>query len=177
MDWDEIEPQAARIFNIWTSEGDLHFAKETWGHLASAGLADDDGPVVYTLSLLRLLVLRQICGEFSREKWDEGADDDLADCASELDFDQLALGVIAGEHMKGDALLYHDEYDLKCAAIAVACDAVRAEVVDCLRKAYGGSGGVYARLSRIAGDDDGGGPDDYNATANNLAAFNYSEDL
>jgi hypothetical protein len=76
LEWSDIETAASRIFNIWNSGGDLAFAREAWTHLAAARLADDEGPVARTQSLLRLLALRQICGEFSSAKWEEGTGDE-----------------------------------------------------------------------------------------------------
>src|SRR5271169_1724014 len=36
VEWDEIKKAASGMFNVWTSGGDLAFAKECWGHRAVA---------------------------------------------------------------------------------------------------------------------------------------------
>ena len=59
LEWADIELEASRVFNIWNSGGDRQFAEEAWGHLLAAGLADDEGPVARTQSLLRLLALER----------------------------------------------------------------------------------------------------------------------
>jgi hypothetical protein len=178
LTWIDIEPRASTMFNIWNSGGDLDFAKEAWGHLISAGLAGESGPADETRSLLRLLVLRKICGEFSCVKWEEGTGDEW--CEVDIELDPVALGVLAGEYLKGEAFAYSEERELKSAAIVAVTDALLPEVVRCLLKAYGGTQGLYARLCGIAGNGEGTGedededdPTDYEAIGNNLVAFEY----
>ena len=169
--WSDVETRASRIFNIWTGGGDLAFAREAWGDLTAAGLAEDEGPVARTRSLLRLLALRRICDEFSCAKWQEGAGDDWRD--TELELDALALGLLAAEPLQGEVDSYSDEYELKNAAAIAVCETVMPEVVSCLRKAFGGTIGLYRRLSRMASNDNEDDPFDDEPSGDNLAAFDY----
>jgi hypothetical protein len=84
VEWEDIEGAAAKMFNVWTSGGDLAFAKEAWSHLAAAGLTEDYSLVARTETYLRLIAVRLIYGEFCKTKWDEDAEDEIVFLAEGL---------------------------------------------------------------------------------------------
>lgn len=175
VEWDEIEKAASGMFNIWTSGGDLVFAKECWGHLTTAGLTGDNGVVARTETCLRLVALRLIYEEFCAAKWDENAETEIILLAEDLDIDRVAVGLLASPYIESGGIFYEDEYDLREAALAVAVDAVRSETFECIRSAYGGQTGLYQRMSRTAGNEDLDDDSDLDADGNNLAAFEFTE--
>ncbi len=166
------------MFNIWESGGDLVFAKECWSHLAEAGLNCDDTVVARTETLLRLIVLRQIAADFSAAKWDENAETEITHLVESLAIDSLCLGLLAAPHLEHAGAFFEDEYELREAALAAVADALRAETFDRIRAAYGGQTALYRRLSAMAGSEDVDYNDqeyDFEANANNLAGFEFSE--
>jgi hypothetical protein len=58
VEWDDVERAASNMFNIWTSGGDLAFAKEAWDHLTTAGLTEGYGIVATAETYMRLIALR-----------------------------------------------------------------------------------------------------------------------
>ncbi len=175
VEWEEIEKAAAGMFNIWTSGGDLAFAKECWRHLTVAALTEDDSVVSRTETYLRLVALRLIYGGFCATKWDENAETELTYLAENLEIDQIALGLLAAPHIERGGIIFEDEYDLREAALTVAVDAVRSDVFECIRNAYGGQTGLYLRMSRTAGNEDIDDEADLDPYSNNLIAFNFTE--
>lgn len=152
--WDEIESAAAGMFDIWTSGGDLAFAREAWEHLRAAGLADDDTPALATQARLRLIALYRIYEGFCLAKWNENPDTPIAFLAEDLQIDRLALGLLAAPHMHPGDWLAVDEFEMYEVALAAAVKALRPEVLDCLKKAYGGDSALYQRLSRTRSNND-----------------------
>ncbi|MFZ4809480.1 MAG: hypothetical protein ACOYLQ_19670 [Hyphomicrobiaceae bacterium] len=154
--WSDIKSVAEILFRVWTSGGDLTFAKEAWSHLDAAGLCDDSSIVSQTRAVLRLLTLRQFYGEFCAAKWQEGDGDELLYLVSDIDehVSMLALGVLAASHLSADDLKIDDESDLKDSAIIVVVMQLSDETLQCLKRAYGGTKGLYDRLSRTASDDE-----------------------
>jgi hypothetical protein len=172
VEWDEIEKAASGMFNVWTSGGDLAFAKECWGHLSAAGLADDDNIVFRTEAYLRLIALRVIYGEFCAAKWDASADTEIIFLAEDLGIDRLALGLLASPHLAGDVYI-EDDRELFERALTVASEAVRSETFECLRRAYGGEIGLYQRLCRTDDDRSEDYASDVDLSGNNMAAFEF----
>jgi hypothetical protein len=161
VEWDEISDAASGIFSIWTSGGDLDFAKESWTHLAAGGLTSDDCVYDLTRTLLRLIALRLIYGEFCAAKWDEQSETPISYLVEDLEIDPLALGLIAGDYLAPGSEL-GDPFSLRAAALEAAVKRLRPYVFACLLNAYGGSIDLYSRLSRTAAnldanDDSGDG--------------------
>jgi hypothetical protein len=175
VEWDDIQSAASRMFNIWTSGGDLIFAKECWSHLAEAGMIEDDGVVVLTNTYLRLVALRLVYGEFCAAKWDENAETEIVYLAEDLAIDKLALGLLASPHIEHGDILIEDDYELYEAALTAAVEAIRSETFECIRSAYGGQTGLYQRMARTAGNEDWDDESDLEPTANNLEAFQFAE--
>lgn len=161
VEWDEISDAASGIFNIWTSGGDLDFAKESWSHLAAGELTSDDCVYDLTRTLLRLIALRLVYGEFCAAKWDEQSEPPISYLVEDLEIDSLALGLIAGDYLAPGSEL-GDPFSLRAAALEVAVERLKPEVFSCLLNAYGGPIELYSRLSRTsasvdANDDSGDG--------------------
>jgi hypothetical protein len=173
VEWEDIEGAAAKMFNVWTSGGDLAFAKEAWSHLAAAGLTEDYSLVARTETYLRLIAVRLIYGEFCKTKWDEDAEDEIVFLAEGLDFD--ALGLLAAPHMDGGGIEFEEQFDLFEAALTASSAALRPEVFECLQKAHGGDNGLYMRLCRTADNSDESDQSDFDLTGNNLSAFSFIE--
>jgi len=173
VEWDEISDAASRIFSIWTSKGDLVFAKESWSHLAADGLTSDDCVYDLTRTFLRLVSLRLLYGEFCATKWDEQSEPPIQFLVEDLEIDPLALGLIAA-HWLEPGSEYLDEFSLRDAALTAAVEGLKPETFSCLLKAYGGPIGFYSRLSRTAGnldeDDDNG---DGATVSGDCAAFDF----
>lgn len=161
VEWDEISDAASGIFNIWTSGGDLGFAKESWSHLVAGGLTSDDCVYELTRILLRLIALRLIYGEFCAAKWDEQSETSISYLVEDLDIDPLSLGLIAADYLAPGSEL-GDRFSLRGAALEAAVERLKPEVFACLLNSYGGTVEFYFRLSRTAGslavnDDSGDG--------------------
>lgn len=178
IEWEEIKKAAAQMFNIWESGGDVTFAKECWSHLAEAGLTGDDTAVTRTETFLRLVVIRQIVADFSAAKWEENADTEITYLVESLAIDSLCLGLLAAPHLEHGGALFEDEYELREAALTAVADALKAETFDCIQAAYGGQTVLYRRLSAMALSMDVDYNDqenDFEANANNLPGFEFSE--
>lgn len=172
LDWIDIEPAAAGMFRIWTSGGDLAFAKEAWTHLAAAGLTDDDTPLLATQAQLRLIAIYRIYERFSRFKWDEGDEMPIVFLAEGMEVDRLALGLLAAADRKVDwpALEGIDMYE---EALRSAVDSLRPSVFECLRKAYRGDTGLYVRLSRTRSNDPEDDDNAFDLTGLNVDAYAF----
>ena len=177
IEWQDIDAGARKIFNIWGSGGDYHFGREAWAHLTTQGLTDDTGLVSRMLALARLIVVRQICEEFARVKWDENAEMELCDYADDLEIDPFALGFTIAKLSATEAFDVDETGDARSAALLAVCAAVRPEVVRCLKDAYGGTKGFYDRLCRTASDDDENDSDDGDFNGHNLAVYSHVENL
>lgn len=175
VEWDEIEKAASKMFNIWTSGGDLAFAKECWGHLTAAGLTDDDTIVVRTETYLRLVALRLTYSEFCAKKWDQNEETEITYLAENLEIDRLALGLLAHPHIEHGGVSFDDKYELHEAALTAATEVVRSETFECICRAYGGQLGLYQRLSRTAGNASLDDDSDLEPDGNNLDAFDFVE--
>lgn len=153
VEWNEISDAASGIFNVWTSGGDLDFAKESWSHLAAGGLTSDDCVYDSTRTLLRLIALRLIYGEFCAAKWDEQSETPISYLVEDLEIDPLALGLIAGDYLAPGSE-QGDPFSLRAAALEAAVERLKPEVFACLMNTYGGSIELYSRLSRTAANLD-----------------------
>lgn len=173
MAWEDIERAAAKMFNVWTSGGDLAFAKEAWGHLEAAGLTDDDGVAAATETYLRLIALCRIYEEFSGAKWDEDPDMPISFLAEDLDIDRFALGLLAGPHLQDGDWRYVEEFEMFKAALTAAVESFRPEVFECLRRAYGGDTCLYQRLCRTRSDSDEHDYEDFDITGPNMDAYDF----
>jgi trehalose utilization protein len=171
--WEQIKRAASEIFDVWTTHGDLTFAREAWGHVEAAGLAEDYSLLDQTQSYLRVIVLRQIYGDFCRLKWEESGDTEVTWCADALRIDPLALGILAAEHLGDDAFRHEKSSEMREDALLTVCDALRDEVFQCLHRAYGGDKGLYCRLSVSSTDDDEETISDLILTANDITAFEF----
>jgi hypothetical protein len=171
------------MFRVWTSEGDFDWAREAWAHLSKAGLTREFGYLDRTLVSLRLVTLAKIYQDFSGAKWDENPDDSFSELASHVEVDPLALGLFAGSNASyEDWETFEEEFDLREVSLAAACEALRPGIFECLSKAYGGTTGLYIRLSMtcsgvVSGDDsesdEGESADDLDITGPNMDAYEF----
>lgn len=175
VNWDDIEDAAKSMFNIWTSGGDLAWAKEAWGHLVEAGLAQEFSFIDETRVCLRFVVLARIYEEFSAAKWNESRGRSFTELAEGLWIDDLALGILASE---ADA-----EYEstptapeLREACLESAANACRPQLFECLTQACGGVERLYLRLSATRDGivrDDLTDPRDNEPSGPNLDAYDF----
>ena len=175
LSWEEIETAAAEMFNVWTSCGDLEFAKEAWKHLECAGLTNDDDILSRTQSCLRLIALCRIYLTFSKAKWDEGQDTPITYLTEYLDINQVALGLLAAPNSPAPG------YDVPCFeplelyenALIAATKLLEPQILDCLRRAYGGDTGLYMRLCRTCSNSEEHDTDDCDVTGPNMDAYDF----
>ncbi len=148
------KPRRGGDIKVWTSGGDLSFAKECWSHLAAAGLTSDDSILDLTRTHLRLLALRLIYGEFCLAKWGDEFEAPISFLAEDLYINPLALGLIASGYLEHGEDFLSDEYELHKAALSTATDVLKPEVFSCLISAYEGDIGLFRRMSRTIGNFD-----------------------
>jgi hypothetical protein len=91
----------------------------------------------------------------------------------DLPIDPVILGIIACEKS-----IAHDRNDLETEgafdwAIGIAVRALRPEIFECLKRAYGGDTGLYYRLCQTAEDDDAPDVDRDEPTPRNLMAYEF----
>ena len=58
--WEEVEDAGAKMFRVWVDGSEFEWAKEAWGHLTAAGLAEATTILDFTASKLRLVTLAGI---------------------------------------------------------------------------------------------------------------------
>jgi len=173
--WEEVEEAAAGMFRVWTSCGDLDFAKEAWGHLETAGLTNDDDIVSKTQSCLMLVALCRIYLAFSKAKWDEDPDTPIMFLAEDLYIDQVALGLLAAPNFPrhGHNPPGFEPLDLYENALLAATIMLEPQVFACLRRAYGGDMGLYTRLCRTRSNNQEHDGDDFDITSPNMDAYDF----
>lgn len=178
VEWEDIQGAATRMFSVWTSGGDLSFAKEAWGHLAEAGLTEDESPASETQSLLRLVALCRIYEQFSAAKWDEDPDTPILYMAEDLPIDSLSLGLLAAEHLDSDEWRFSESVDMLEAALTAVVDELEPGVQACLIEAYGGETGLYKRLCRTASnrEEDEDDSEDFDPEGPNVNAYAFLKD-
>ncbi len=173
-DWDDIEPVAKNLFDVWNGGGELQWAKEAWGHLINAGLVDTSNIIELTRSQLRLLTLAFMYDQFCRHAWQESSVEQPSDLSEDMEFDRFALGVLYG--MLDPASDAFDKDELAEEAINEVCVSLRSEIVSCLLSSYGGKSDLYARLwstRNAADDDDGEDADVFEPDADQLAGYDF----
>jgi hypothetical protein len=174
IQWQEVEAAASKMFAVWTSGGELEWAKECWGHLSQAGLTGDSTVVETTASHLRLVALARIYQEFCGCAWDENPETDAHTLAEDLEIDPVALGILAAGTGKGEFDDAGDDYELCEAALLAVTDAMRDELFACLAKAYGDEIKLYSRMAQTNHtpyeDDDG---DEFEVTGPNSTAYGF----
>ena len=172
--WEDIRGPASKMFNIWTSGGDLDFAEQAWQFLQAAGLVSGDDIVSKTKSCMVLLALCRIYLAFCEAKWDESADIPISFLAEDLDIDPVALGLLAsGEMSKYVQDLYFEAFELRENALVAVTKLLEPQVLECLRTAFGGSTGLYLRLSRTRANDDEQDGNEFEVTGPNMDAYDF----
>jgi hypothetical protein len=178
VSWEEIENVLGRMFRVWSSGGEVQWAKECWRYFEKEGLTSAASAIEGTRSRLRLLTLAKIYEEFSGYMWDENPDTPLVDLSEDLEIDRVALGAIAGE----DPTFFDEEPEESDAllerALAIVVDQLRPEIHSCLVDAYGGEGGLYQRMARTTESTDAEDPDsspsfEFTPTGNHVRAWAF----
>jgi hypothetical protein len=179
--WDDVKVPASKIFDIWSSGGDLEWAQEAWAHLTAAGLTSIYSHVDRTNVNLRLMMLGKVYEEFCAARWEENPDRSLEMLAESLTIDRLSLGLLAakaGYETDREFHLYDtdDEHELYENALLAASAHLRKELFTCLRNAYGDENKLYARLCQTSVGlypvDDESTEDPFEFTSRNLDAYN-----
>lgn len=173
--WEEVEPAAKKMFNVWIDGGEVEWAKECWAHFEAAGLTDASTVIEGTRSLLRLVALADIYREFCALAWEEDyGDAPISYLAEHFALPSIALGWLASEagaEVPDDAL---EDCDLEEPALKAITSELRDEIHLCLCKAYGGPNQLYSRMSRtnhpMADEDD---EDEFEVTPQNAMAFEF----
>jgi hypothetical protein len=181
--WDDVKVPASKIFDIWTSGGDLEWAEEAWAHFTAGGLTSINSHVDRTCVNLRLMTLGKVYEEFCVAKWEEDPDRSLAMLAESLNIDRLSLGLLAAKAKYETDIEYHlhqsdDEYELYERALHAASAHLRKELFNCLRDAYGNDIKLYARLCETSCGLDPVGDeattrDAFEFTAENLQGYSF----
>lgn len=178
--WEDVEDAAAKIFNVWYIGSELEWAKEVWDHLGKAGLNQASGVLERTKVSLRLVTLGRIYHEFCGCAWDENPDWPIGDFAEDLEIDPVALGLVAAEKGVDQSDYWlDDESDLRESALIKASDAMRREIFDCLKQAYGNEIQLYSRMRQTHqpelrdSDDLEHDFEEFEVTGNNMYALNY----
>jgi hypothetical protein len=161
------------MFNVWTSDGDLDFAKEAWGHLEKAGLTDDSGVAGRTETILRLIALCRIYREFCARQRDENPDPPIRYLAEDLDIDPLSLGLLAAPNMLDDDWKFEEAFQLEEIALIRATGALCPDILDCLRRVYGGKKSLYLRLCQTRSNHLESDAEDLAITDFNLDAYEF----
>lgn|GEM_PF-1169996 len=170
--WDDIDSQASDMFKVWLCGGELEWAEECWRFFQKAGLADCEPWIEHTRSLLRLVTLARIYQEFSGFKWDENPETEVDYLAEDLEIDSIALGILAAKAFPDGFNDAEGEYDLNQSALIAATDDLRAEIFQCLVKAYGDEVALYSRMCRTNSDTEIDG-EDFTVTSGNCRALEY----
>ena len=95
--WEEISYAADTIFSIWEGHPELEWAKKAWEALTKAGLADYSNELERQRTLIRLMALGVIYGEFCYYAWEESSDPSLSDWAHNLEIEEFRVGQLVGK--------------------------------------------------------------------------------
>lgn len=178
ISWEEVEPAAKKMLNVWIDGGEVEWAKECWAHFEAAGLTDASTVIEGTRSVLRLVALADIYREFCAIAWDADYDDaPISDLAEHFALPPIALGWLASEagaEVPDDAL---EDCDLEEPALKAITSELRDGIHLCLCNAYGGPNQLYSRMSRtnhpMADEDD---EDEFEVTPENAKALQFVSD-
>lgn len=151
--WEEIAEAASKMFHVWCSGSEMKWGEECWQHLGEAGLTGNTTSLEATETLLRLVTLARVYGEFCGLAWEENPEKPFDYLAEDLEIDPLALGILAAIASPGAFYGAGDEFELRETAFSAATEAQRREIFDCLAKAYGSAVHLYSRMSQTKHSD------------------------
>ena len=172
--WEEVAPAAAKMFHVWSGDGEIKWVQECWRHLGEAGLTERTTLLEETTTYLRLVTLAHVYEEFCGYAWDENPESPLSDFADELEIDPLALGILGAIASPGAFDDATDDCELRNAALFAISYPQRTEIFACLCKAYGGEVPLYSRMSKTnQSADDEDDCDQFDVTGSNSAALSY----
>jgi hypothetical protein len=78
LSWDDVEPLAKATFNIWVDQPELGWAKEAWGKVTEAGLAEYDTEPDRCRVFARFMVLASFYRDWCAVARDERQDDETS---------------------------------------------------------------------------------------------------
>jgi len=146
MEWEEIEPTAQRIFNVWGGGTDLDWAKQAWGVLKKSGLTSYENELDRCKVALRFLALGVYYYDFCTSYRDEYLEPELLDWVEGLNISAFRLGQILGEPSELD-----DEWDadsLYQKALKILVSDAEDEIIEPLESDFGGQCPFFTSLWR-----------------------------
>ncbi|MEM7769231.1 MAG: hypothetical protein AAF327_01820 [Cyanobacteria bacterium P01_A01_bin.37] len=135
MAWEEVEPVAKHIFNVWRSGGDFEWAKQAWKALSTAGLTSYGNELERCQIALRFLALADYYYDFCTTYRDEYLEIEFLDWAENLPISAFRLGQILGQPSELD-----DEWDLDSLyqkALKLLVERYGNEVIKALEEGWG----------------------------------------
>jgi hypothetical protein len=96
MDWEQIQPIAAKIFRVWSSGGDLDWAEQAWDILFKSGLTDYEDKLERTQVIIRFLALIDFYYGFCIGFRQEYLEPDFWDWAALLEIQSFQIGQLIG---------------------------------------------------------------------------------
>jgi hypothetical protein len=177
LTWSELEHVAEEAFRVWTTGGDLAWARYAWDVLTRAGLANFRTEQDRCKVAIRFLALAGFYLEFCETAFEERIEPDYTGWAPELNVSPFRIG-----QLFSSAEVEEDDELAVESALEHLVDEARAEVVGALVRGFGGRSGLFVAMWRTAAaeeDDEADAESDeeiLNAvTFNKLAAVEFLE--
>jgi hypothetical protein len=139
LSWDQVEPLAKATFNIWVDQPELGWAKEAWGKVTEAGLAEYETESDRCRVFARFMVLASFYRDWCAVALDERQDDEVRYWIVAFEYEPLHLGQAVGSGPEVD-----DEAD----AFTVLIDKERTSVVTALIGGYESESHLFVALWR-----------------------------
>lgn len=145
VNWNDVLPAAEVAFSIWVGQPEISWAKEAWGHIIKAGLANYANELEYCKVCLRFLALADIYYDWCSIVWDEDHDYSMILIASEdFEISPFRLGQLVGPNRMLEDNATEDGFEIE--AICTLVSAVREEVVQALLKGFDDATGLFISL-------------------------------
>ncbi|MDZ7697625.1 MAG: hypothetical protein U5R49_12140 [Deltaproteobacteria bacterium] len=143
--WDDVLPAAEVAFSIWVGQPEIRWAKEAWGHIIKAELANYANGLEYCKVCLRFLALADIYYDWCSIVWDEDHDYSTILVASEdFEISPFRLGQLVGPNKMLEDNATEDGFVIE--AICPLVSAVRVEVVQAILSGFGDATGLFISL-------------------------------
>ena len=139
LSWNQVEPLAKASFNIWVDQPELGWAKEAWGKVTEAGLAEYDTEADRCRVFARFMVLASFYRDWCAVAHDERHEDEVCYWIDAFDYYPLHLGQAVGPGPEVE-----DETD----AFTVLIDEERKSVVAALMGGYESESELFVALWR-----------------------------
>jgi hypothetical protein len=146
LEWDEVQPLANAMFDVWEGHPELRFAEEAWLGLRSQGLCSYRNELERSRVIVRFLALGALYRDFCQLAWDETVENEYSSWIDEAGSQDLLPPFRVGQLVGKGAS--PDEYGNEALEVSLKqlADESRAEVHAALLKAFGGVPELFLAL-------------------------------